>query len=118
MLRYEDRFSLKKCSGESVEEKVAGNVKEIWNSKFVLKNDIQLQELNLFQKSPFFTCITTLQFFLPHLHQCNFSVVVARWPSHLKVLGSSLAETTIFILKKDVWYLSGMSFKNKSEQMR
>ena len=29
LLRYEDHFSLKKCSGESVEEKVAGNVKEI-----------------------------------------------------------------------------------------
>ena len=30
LLRYEDNFSLKKCSGESVEEKVAGNVKENW----------------------------------------------------------------------------------------
>ena len=46
LLRYEDHFSFKKCSGESVEEKVAGNIKEIWKSKFVSKfNDIQLQKL-------------------------------------------------------------------------
>ena len=97
LLRYEDRFSLKKCSGESVEEKVAGNVKENWNSKFVLKfNDIRLQKLRFFQKSQFFPCIMTLQYFLPHLHQWNFSAVVARWPYNLKVLGSSPADTTIF----------------------
>ena len=49
LLRYEDHFSLKKCSGESVVEKVAGNVKENWNSKFVLKfNDIRLQKLRFF----------------------------------------------------------------------
>ena len=70
LLRYEDHFSLKKCSGESVEEKVAGNVKENWNSKFVLKfNDIRLQKLRFFQKSQFFTCIMTLKNFLPQLHQ-------------------------------------------------
>ena len=97
LLRYEDRFSLKKCSGESVEEKVVGNVREIWNSKFVLKfNDIQLRKLKFFRKSQFFTCIITRKFFWPHLHQWNFSAVVARWLSNLKVLGSSPAETTIF----------------------
>ena len=70
LLRYEDHFSLKKCSGESVEEKVAGNVKENWNSKFVLKfNDIRLQKLRFFQKSQFSTCIMTLKIFLPQLHQ-------------------------------------------------
>ena len=70
LLRYEDHFSLKKCSGESVEEKVAGNVKENWNSKFALKfNDIRLQKLRFFQKSQFFTCIMTLKKFLPQLHQ-------------------------------------------------
>ena len=69
LLRYEDHFSFKKCSGESVEEKNVGNVKEIWNSKFVLKfNDIQLQKLKFSQKSQFFTCIMTLKFFLPHPH--------------------------------------------------
>ena len=97
LLRYEDHFSLKKCSGESVEEKVVGNVKENWNSKFVLKfNDIWLQKLRFFQKSQFFTCIMTLIIFLPQLHQWNFSAVVARWPYNLKVLGSSPADTTIF----------------------
>ena len=97
LLRYEDHFSLKKCSRESVEEKVAGNVKENWNSKFVLKfNDIRLQKLRFFQKSQFFTCIMTLKIFLPRLHQWNFSAVVARWPYNLKVLGSSPADTTIF----------------------
>ena len=96
LLRYEDCFSLKKCSGESVEEKVVGNIKEIWKSKSVSKfNDIQLQKLKFSQKSQFFTCIMTLQFFLPHPHQWNFSAVVARWHSNLKVLGSSPAETTI-----------------------
>ena len=56
LLRYEDHFSFKKCSGESVEEKVVGNVKENWNSKFVLKfNDIRLQKLRFFKKSQFFT---------------------------------------------------------------
>ena len=38
----------------------------------------------------------SFKFFLPHLHQENFSAVVARWPSNLKVPGSSPAETTIF----------------------
>ena len=37
-----------------------------------------------------------MKIFLPQLHQWNFSAVVARWPSNLKVLGSSPAETTIF----------------------
>ena len=98
-LRYEDHFSLKKCSGESVEEKVAGNVKENWNSKFVLKfNDIRLQKLRFSQKSQFFTCIMTLKIFLPQLHQWNFSAVGAHWPCNLKVLGSSPADTTIFSL--------------------
>ena len=70
LLRYEDHFSLKKCSGESVEEKVAGNVKENWNSKFVLKfNDIRLQKLRFLQKSQFFTFIMTWKIFLPQLHQ-------------------------------------------------
>ena len=97
LLRYEDHFSLKKCSGESVEEKVAGNVKENWNSKFVLKfNDIRLQKLRFFKKSQFFTCIMTLQIFLPQLHQLNFCAVVARWPYNLKVLGSNPGKTTIF----------------------
>ena len=97
LLRYEDNFSLKKCSKESVEEKVAENIKENWNSKFVLKfNDIRLQKLRFFQKSQFFTCITTMKIFLPQLHQWNFSAVVARWPYNLKVHGSSPVDTTIF----------------------
>ena len=54
LLRYEDHFSLKKCSRESVEEKVAGNIIEIWKSKFVSKfNDIQIQKLKFSQKSQF-----------------------------------------------------------------
>ena len=67
LLRYEDNFSLKKCSGESVEEKVAGNVKENWNSKFVLKfNDIRLQKMRFFQKSQFFYLYYDYQkFFAP-----------------------------------------------------
>ena len=36
-------------------EKVAGNVKEIWNSKFFLKfNDIGLQKLQILKKDQFF----------------------------------------------------------------
>ena len=54
LLRYEDHFSLKKCSGESVKEKVVGNVKKIRNSKFILKfDDIRPQKLRFYQFSVF-----------------------------------------------------------------
>ena len=110
-------------------EKVAGNVKEIWKSNFVLKfNDIQLEKLKFFQKSNFFIWIITLQFFLPHLHPWNFSAVVARWPFNLTVPSSSPTETTIFsisctkkgflvfqldVIKKQKW-ADEMNADNKS----
>ena len=78
-------------------EKVVGNFKKIKNSFFVLKNhDIQKLKLRLFENTQFFTWIMTLEFFLPNLHQWNFSVVVAHLPSISEFPGSRPGETTFY----------------------
>ena len=76
LLRYEDHFSLKKCSGESVEEKVAGNVKENWNSKFVLKfNDNRLQKLTFSKNLIFLLVLWLSKFFFPS----SINKILVQW---------------------------------------
>ena len=121
MLRYEDRFSLKECSGESVEEKVVGNVKENFGIQNLFWNLMtsSCKNWNFPKNLSFSLALWIWNFFFPYIHQENFSAVVARLLSIPGFPSSRPAETTFsFLSFTKKWFLVSQLDVVRFEKLR